>query len=359
MDTYKGITTMQFRKAEETDAERIWDIILQAKAQMKRLQSNQWDENYPAQETIQGDIQAGIGYVLCKEDQVVAYGVVSFKAEPAYDTLEGEWLNELPYLIVHRLAVADEAKGQGIAKLFMLHAEEVSRENGIYNFRVDTKFDNQYMLRLIDKLGFRYSGEVYYRGNQARKAFEKHIQPHSRPIGSTGYTMREVIFEDATAIFEAIDKKREDLRVWLPFVDGLKTVADEQAFLKSFLGIPYEQRDPVFAIFDENRVCGLVGFHFSDRANHRTEIGYWLLPEYRGKGLVTNAVRDLCHWAFEKRDFNRIQIRCAVGNTASNAIPKRLDFKWEGTERDGELLISGEYTDIHVYSLLKKELSSL
>ncbi len=45
-----------------------------------------------------------------------------------------------------------------------------------------------------------------------------------------------------------------------------------------------------------------------------------------------------CQWAFFEKDFNRIQIRCAVGNQPSNAIPQRLGFTLEGTERDGELL---------------------
>lgn len=355
MNTYPDLPEMLFRKAETTDIERIWEIILQAKEQMKRLNTHQWDENYPTVETIRGDIEKQIGYVLCKENRLLAYGVVSFDREPAYDTIEGEWRNELPYLIVHRLAVADEVKGQGIARLFILQAEEVSRRKGIYNFRVDTKFDNTYMLRLIDSLGFRYSGEVYYRGNQARKAFEKCILPHSYPIGPAGYTMREVVYEDAAAIYEAIDKNRNDLSIWLPFVDSLESTADEQAFLKSFLEVPYDLRDPVFVIEKGTSVCGLIGFHFSDRNNHRTEIGYWLLPEHRGKGLVTAAVRHLCRWAFEKRGFNRIQIRCAVENAASNAIPRRLNFTHEGTERDGELLLSGEYTDIHIYSLLKKD----
>ena len=79
-------------------------------------------------------------------------------------------------------------KRQGMAKQFMLQAEEVSRKKGVYNFRVDTKYDNAYMLRLIDTLGFKYCGEVYYRNNSARKAFEKTIRPYSHPIGilSTG-----------------------------------------------------------------------------------------------------------------------------------------------------------------------------
>jgi len=72
------------------------------------------------------------------------------------------------------LAVADEMKHQGIAKKFMLHAEELSRSKGIQHFRVDTKYDNRYMLRLIDSLAFIYRGNVFYRGyTEERMAFEK------------------------------------------------------------------------------------------------------------------------------------------------------------------------------------------
>ena len=53
-----------FRKAEETDIERIWQIIGQAKAQMQRLGSQQWDENYPAIEHIRQDIQDQQLYAL-------------------------------------------------------------------------------------------------------------------------------------------------------------------------------------------------------------------------------------------------------------------------------------------------------
>lgn len=345
-----------FRKAEEADIARIWEIIGQAKAQMRRLNSHQWDENYPALENIAKDIQSGNGYVFCnKENIAVTYGVISFDGEPAYKEIDGKWINDLPYMVVHRLAVADEMKHQGLAKRFMLQAEEVSRNKGIYAFRIDTNFDNQYMLRLIDSLGFSYSGEVSYRGDK-RKAFEKSIRPHSSSFGIPGYTIREAIYEDAEIIYEAIDKHREDLRIWLPFVDGLNSVADEQSFLESTLKVPYKERDVVYIIEKGFAICGLIGFHFSDRANHRTEIGYWLLPEFRGKGVITRAVHYLCQWAFFEKDFNRIQVRCAVGNQPSNAIPQRLGFTLEGTERDGELLSSGEYTDINVYSLLRKEL---
>ena len=76
-----------FRKAEETDIERIWQIIGQAKANAT-LGSQQWDENYPAIEHIRQDIQDGNGYVICREDRVVAYGVISFDGEPVYKDIE-------------------------------------------------------------------------------------------------------------------------------------------------------------------------------------------------------------------------------------------------------------------------------
>lgn len=171
--------------------------------------------------------------------------------------------------------------------------------------------------------------------------------------------LREVTIEDAAAIYQAIDTHRDYLKTWLPFVDKMRSVADEEAFLKSVLSVPAERREPIFGIWNErNEICGLIGFHFSDFDNHRTEIGYWLLPEYQHRGIVTESVRKLCQWAVSEKGIKRIQIRCATGNAASNGIPIRLGFHHEGTERSGELLASGEYADIHVYSILKEEVLS-
>lgn len=168
--------------------------------------------------------------------------------------------------------------------------------------------------------------------------------------------LREVTIEDAAAIYQAIDTHRDYLKTWLPFVDKMRSVADEEAFLKNVLSVPAERREPIFGIWNEhNEICGLIGFHFSDFDNHRTEIGYWLLPEYQHRGIVTESVRKLCQWAVSEKGIKRIQIRCATGNAASNGIPIRLGFHHEGTERSGELLASGEYADIHVYSILREE----
>lgn len=178
---------------------------------------------------------------------------------------------------------------------------------------------------------------------------------HSAMIDAD-FFIREATLEDAAIIWQTIYDNRDYLRTWLPFVDGLKEVADEEAFLKQQLSAPYEERNIVFVIGQGHELCGLVGFVTTDLVNHRTEIGYWLIPEYQGMGVMTRCVRHLCQWAVSKRGINRIQIRCAVGNLPSNAIPQRLGFTLEGTEREGELLVDGKYADTHVYSILKREI---
>lgn len=171
-----------------------------------------------------------------------------------------------------------------------------------------------------------------------------------------GITLREVLIKDAKPIYEAIKTHRDYFQVWLPFAATLRSIKDEKLFIQSVLSVPREQRNFTYIIEEGKQICGLIGFPASDNANHRTEIGYWLLPEYQHRGIMTACVRYLCRYAVEERNMNRIQIRCAVGNEPSNAIPRRLGFQLEGTERDGELMASGKYVDIHVYSILKREI---
>jgi GNAT superfamily N-acetyltransferase len=161
-----------FRKAEKADFEQIWQIVLEAKEQMRRMNSKQWQESYPAVKNITGDIENGYGYVLCENGEVIAYAAVVFSGEPAYNRIKGKWLTDLPYVVVHRLAVADGKKNQGTATFFMQQIEAFSRQKGIESFRVDTNFDNLYMLKILYALGFTYCGEIVYDHGQ-RRAYEK------------------------------------------------------------------------------------------------------------------------------------------------------------------------------------------
>lgn len=157
--------------------------------------------------------------------------------------------------------------------------------------------------------------------------------------------------EHSPLIFNAIDSQREYMRTWLPFVDSTYEVGDTQKALEGLLDGINEQ----FAIYYKNEFVGLVGFKDTDAGNKRTEIGYWLSQCAQGKGIMTKSVLRLLSYAFEEKELNRVQIKVAVKNKKSRAIPERIGFQQEGIERDGELLVDNQFTDIVVYSLLKRE----
>lgn len=161
-----------FRKAVESDIDGIMTIIGQAVSQMRREGKNQWDDNYPQRRHIADDIARGCGYVMCSGGQLAAYGAVVFSGEPAYGGIRGRWLSDGQYVVLHRLAVADEMKGQGVAVRFMEEVEKMAAGKGVHSFKVDTNYDNTRMRRVLCKLGFTYCGDISYEHGD-RMAYEK------------------------------------------------------------------------------------------------------------------------------------------------------------------------------------------
>lgn len=165
--------TYQLRKATKIDLGRCWEIISQATLQMLKEKKHQWDETYPTIEHILTDIDSENAYVLCDSDnQIVVYGAVVFSGEPSYKIITGKWLSEQEYVVVHRLAVAKEMRGLGLATFFLEKVEEVSIEKGIHSFKIDTNYDNYSMQQLLKKCGFTYCGDIIYL-HGARLAYEK------------------------------------------------------------------------------------------------------------------------------------------------------------------------------------------
>lgn len=161
-----------FRKATAADLGAIMDIIQEAKEQMRREDKHQWDDTYPTHQHIEADLLAGNGYVMAHNGRPVAYGAVVFTGEPAYEKIEGHWLSEQPYVVLHRLAVSEAVKGHGVGMLVMQEVEQLAVAASIHSFKVDTNHDNTRMLRVLDKMGFSYCGNITYLQG-SRMAYEK------------------------------------------------------------------------------------------------------------------------------------------------------------------------------------------
>lgn len=163
---------MKLRKVEENELGQVW-VILQEAIERRRLDgSKQWQDGYPNPTSVKSDFDNGYGYVLESENKIMAYAAIIFDEEPAYNGIEGKWLTNEPYLVVHRVATSNETMGKGMAKKLFLMLEDLAKENRVFSIKVDTNYDNAAMLHILDTLGYTYCGEVYFRGS-ARRAFEK------------------------------------------------------------------------------------------------------------------------------------------------------------------------------------------
>lgn len=157
--------------------------------------------------------------------------------------------------------------------------------------------------------------------------------------------------DDIFRIFNTLNDEREYMREWLPFVDATREVEDTGNYVNYVL----QTADKQFTICYQGKFVGLIGFKDTDTDNKKLEIGYWLSQHAQGKGIMFSSVSKLIEHVFVAMDMNRIQIKVAVENHKSRKIPEKLGFELEGIERDGELLVDNVYTDIAIYSLLKRE----
>ncbi len=164
-------------------------------------------------------------------------------------------------------------------------------------------------------------------------------------------SLHQISKADAEDIFNTIDTQRDYLRKWLPFIDNTITIKDTLTFINDC----NTKNEIVFVIRYKLAFAGLIGFKEADNHNKKIEIGYWLSEKFQHKGLITSSLKKLIPFAFEYLKMNRIQIKCAVNNLASKRIPQKIGFRYEGIEREGELLSDGHFTDLEVYSLLRKD----
>lgn len=162
---------MTIRPATTYDLSAIMDILDQARSIMRETGNHtQWTNGYPSTDVILGDIAAGYGFICESEGRPVGYFclMVGDDPDPHYRNIEGQWLDDAPYGVIHRLASARMVKGVARAAFSFAFSR-------IGNIRVDTHRDNLPMQRFLEKEGFAYCGTIYVSDGTPRDAFQKKV----------------------------------------------------------------------------------------------------------------------------------------------------------------------------------------
>lgn len=165
---------MEFRRATMADLPALMVIVQEAIELLKQQGSPQWQNGYgPTQEKISKMIQKQEMYVL--EDQIiVAMGALVHGIDPVYTAIEeGEWQGDAPYISIHRVAVARQFTGKGLAKKILELLVNEAKKQGIDDVRIDTHQLNVGMQKAILSSGFSYCGIVHFPVPEGeRKAYQ-------------------------------------------------------------------------------------------------------------------------------------------------------------------------------------------
>ncbi|WP_395062281.1 GNAT family N-acetyltransferase [Flavobacterium sp.] len=103
------------------------------------------------------------------------------------------------------------------------------------------------------------------------------------------------------------------------------------------------------------KLIGIIGHYRIQPENHRCEIGYMILPQYNGQGIVTEAIKIVLEYGFDDLQMHSIEAVIDPDNVASERVLQKNGFVKEAHILENELY-EGKFWDTVIYSLLKRNL---
>ena len=101
------------------------------------------------------------------------------------------------------------------------------------------------------------------------------------------------------------------------------------------------------------KLIGVIGHYRIQPENHRCEIGYMILPQYNGQGIVTEAVKVVLEYGFDDLQMHSIEGIIDPNNIASERVLLKNGFAKEAHILENEFW-DGKFWDTVIYSLLKR-----
>lgn len=169
--TYAGY---RIRSSKATDL----PIILKLRDQSRGIMRSygniyQWPDGYPPDKRFRKDIEVGASRVI--EDAtgtIVGTFAILPSPEETYEVIyDGHWLNDAPYLVIHRIASTPDS--HRVLDAVLEYADTMSLD-----IRIDTHESNTIMRRGLERHGYSYCGIIHLMNGDERMAFQR--APHQK-----------------------------------------------------------------------------------------------------------------------------------------------------------------------------------
>ncbi|MBP5605937.1 MAG: GNAT family N-acetyltransferase [Ruminiclostridium sp.] len=164
--------------------------------------------------------------------------------------------------------------------------------------------------------------------------------------------IREWRSSDAADLAAALSNKnvQDNLRDGLPFP---YTEKDGLDYINAMLSA--DKNDTfAFAVTVDDKAIGSIGVFRQGNIHRLTaELGYYIAEEYWGKGVMTEAVKQICEYVFAKSDIIRIYAEPFSYNSASCRVLEKAGFQFEGLLRQNAVK-NNKVVDMKMYALIKE-----
>jgi RimJ/RimL family protein N-acetyltransferase len=178
-----------------------------------------------------------------------------------------------------------------------------------------------------------------------------------RTLSGPRVVLRPYEEADALAVLASVEESRASLGQWMIWAYDDHEVGDMVANIRRWQARWALREDLMVGIFEgeSGRHLGGSGLHRIDWRIRKFEIGYWLRDSAVGHGYVTETVRVLARFAFDRLAAERVEIRMDARNLRSRAVPERLGFVYEGCLRRALPDVGGQPRDVDVFALIRED----
>ena len=159
--------------------------------------------------------------------------------------------------------------------------------------------------------------------------------------------------DDAEPLWEAARESVAEVFPWLSWCHAQYSVAEAIEWIRSRSQLAAAGSEYSFAIVGEDgRFLGGCGVNQINRIHRFGNLGYWVRSTATGRGVASEAVRQVADFAFQNTNLVRLEIVCAASNHRSQRVAERAGAVCEGMLRR-RLLLHGQPVDAVMYSLVR------
>ena len=310
-----------YRKATLKDLDQVMLAVEDAREFLKEQGNGQWQDGYPNRDDFINDINNGRLFVVLDSnnpDIIVGCCALTYHEEDYHHLYIGKWLTDLTYMVMHRVAVKKEYRGQGYGKkLFQIFINQAKLE-GYRSLRIDTHEGNSLMRHLIMASGFIYCGKAILTPNKDRMVFERVLKEE------------EMLRLELPSVKYLEDYKKavEEDKIFSP--EAEKILSDDENPLAKFeryrLGINLpSNRLPATTLWlvDDQNFFGQLNIrHQLNDAllSFGGTIGYGVRYGKRGLGYGKLMLKLGLEYCKNVLGMSKVMITCDADNNASEAV---------------------------------------